>query len=177
MDKIVYWSQFEVGKWNFKLAATNDGLCYVGTPNTTIEELTGWLNSHLKTYTIERNDEKLQSYINQFINYFSRKSTTVSVPLDVRATSFQRKVWDALTQIPFGKTCSYSEIASKIGNPNAVRAVGGAIGANPVLITIPCHRIIGKNGSMTGFRAGVDLKKYLINLETRSTFGDNYMKI
>lgn len=82
-----------------------------------------------------------------------------------KGTAFQRSVWKALTQIPYGKTTSYGEIAKQLGNPNAVRAVGGAVGRNPVSILIPCHRVLGKDQSLTGFGGGLPTKRYLLNLE------------
>jgi methylated-DNA-[protein]-cysteine S-methyltransferase len=83
-------------------------------------------------------------------------------------TAFQRKVWDALSSIKFGETVSYRDIAKKVGNPKAVRAVGAAIGKNPISIIIPCHRVIGSNGKLTGFAGGVLTKEFLLDLESRA---------
>ena len=93
-----------------------------------------------------------------------RKEFTAATAL--HGTPFQQSVWQALLEIPFGETVSYSTIAERIGNPKAVRAVGTAIGANPMLIIVPCHRVIGKNGSLTGFRGGLEMKAHLLNLES-----------
>ncbi len=86
-------------------------------------------------------------------------------PLDVRATAFQQRVWKALQQIPRGETRSYSELARELGQPTAVRAVASAIASNPVAIAVPCHRVIGKDGSLTGYRWGVDRKRKLLAAE------------
>jgi AraC family transcriptional regulator of adaptative response/methylated-DNA-[protein]-cysteine methyltransferase len=86
-------------------------------------------------------------------------------PLDVRATAFQQRVWKALQQIPRGETRSYSDVAREVGRPTAVRAVAAAIGANPVALAVPCHRVIGKDGSLTGYRWGVERKRKLLAAE------------
>lgn len=86
-------------------------------------------------------------------------------PLDIRATAFQHRVWKALQRIPRGETCSYSEIARKLGRPTATRAVGRAIATNPIAVVVPCHRAIGKDGSLTGYRWGLELKRKLLKAE------------
>jgi len=88
-------------------------------------------------------------------------------PLDVRATAFQQRVWNALRQIPRGETRSYSQIAAELGQPTAVRAVGTAIGSNPIAIAVPCHRVVGRDGSLTGYRWGVERKRKLLAAEAR----------
>ena len=87
------------------------------------------------------------------------------MPIDLHGTPFQQIVWKALQEIPYGQTVSYSDIAERIEKPNAVRAVGTAIGANPVLIIVPCHRVIAKSGKLGGFRAGLEMKEQLLELE------------
>ena len=95
--------------------------------------------------------------------YFTGKRTEFSgIPLDMRGTEFQRSVWSALLTIPFGQTRSYGDIARQIGNPKAVRAVGLANGQNPVPVIVPCHRVIGANGKLTGFGGGVETKQWLL---------------
>ena len=101
----------------------------------------------------------------QLREYFSGKRTEFSLPLDPAGTEFQKKVWKNLAKIPFGKTKSYSELARALGNPNASRAVGAANGKNPIAIVVPCHRVIGANGKLTGFAGGLDAKKALLTLE------------
>nr|WP_286168732.1 methylated-DNA--[protein]-cysteine S-methyltransferase [Roseburia sp. 1XD42-34] len=93
------------------------------------------------------------------------KRQKFELDVDLYGTAFQQKVWQALQQIPFGKTVTYSDIAESIEKPQAVRAVGAAIGANPIFIIVPCHRVIGKNGALTGFRGGLDMKKRLLLFE------------
>nr|WP_294488785.1 methylated-DNA--[protein]-cysteine S-methyltransferase [uncultured Anaerosporobacter sp.] len=103
--------------------------------------------------------------VEQLEEYFQGTRKQFDLPLQLRGTDFQLKVWKTLQIIPYGKTYSYGEIAKKIGNSKASRAVGGANNKNPILIIVPCHRVIGANGSMVGFAAGIGVKEYLLNLE------------
>lgn len=160
--KNIYWTAFKEKEWTIILAASDSGLSYVGT---SIEELKSWCQKHYKDAILLESEEKLSLYKTQFQEYFAGERTSFDLPLDLQGTEFQQKVWSALQKIPFGVTSSYSEIANSIHNAKAVRAVGGAIGANPILIVVPCHRIIGKNGRLTGFRSGIPMKKALLSLE------------
>ncbi len=103
----------------------------------------------------------------QLEQYFAGTLTKFTVPLDALGTPFQLDAWRALSNIAYGKTASYAEQATKIGRPKAVRAVGAANGKNPISIIVPCHRVIGSNGSLTGFAAGVDAKRWLLDHERR----------
>jgi methylated-DNA-[protein]-cysteine S-methyltransferase len=101
--------------------------------------------------------------------YFRGERRTFDLPLAPRGTEFQMDVWRALQRIPYGETRSYSGIAREIGRPAAVRAVGAANGANPIPIVIPCHRVVGSNGSLTGFGGGIETKRWLLALESTPT--------
>ena len=103
----------------------------------------------------------------QLDDYFAGRSTRFDLPLDLVGTAFQRRVWDGLCTIPYGQTISYRELAGRIGQPAAVRAVGLANGRNPVSIVVPCHRVIGADGSMTGYGGGVERKVFLLEHEAR----------
>jgi len=98
-------------------------------------------------------------------DYFARRRSRFTVPLDLRGTPFQRQVWQLLRDIPYGQTVSYSDLARSLGRRNAARAVGGAVGSNPISIIVPCHRVIGANGSLTGYGGGLSRKRALLNLE------------
>ena len=102
----------------------------------------------------------------QLQEYFAGTRQRFDLPLDFAGTEFQRKVWAALVSIPFGETRSYKQIAEQIGHPSAMRAVGAANGRNPVSIIAPCHRVIGANGKLTGFAGGLDIKVFLLSLES-----------
>ena len=101
----------------------------------------------------------------QFDEYFSGKRKVFSLKLNPIGTKFQKSVWQELQKIPYGETTNYGELARRIGNPNASRAVGAANGKNPIVIIIPCHRVIGKDGSLTGFGGGLPVKEQLLALE------------
>jgi methylated-DNA-[protein]-cysteine S-methyltransferase len=104
----------------------------------------------------------------QLSEYFAGKRTQFELPLDPRGTEFQKKVWRTLQQIPFGKTKSYAEIAKSIGASRASRAVGAANGKNPLPIVVPCHRVIGASGALTGFGGGLETKARLLALEAKA---------
>ena len=101
----------------------------------------------------------------QMREYFDGQRRRFDLQLDLSGTSFQRQVWNMLLEIPFGSSASYSMIAQRMGKPAAVRAVAQAIGRNPCLVVIPCHRVLGKDGSLTGFSAGLEVKRNLLRLE------------
>ncbi len=101
----------------------------------------------------------------QFTEYEKGVRKVFDLPLNLKGTEFQKKVWNALLEIPYGETRSYQEIAIRIGNHKAVRAVGGACNRNPIGIIVPCHRVVGKNGSLTGYAGGLDYKKLLLEKE------------
>jgi methylated-DNA-[protein]-cysteine S-methyltransferase len=105
--------------------------------------------------------------IRQLTAYFAGKLKEFDVPLVLNGTEFQKLVWRNLLEIPYGETTSYGQIAKKIGNPEASRAVGLANGSNPIPIIVPCHRVIGSNGDLTGFGGGILIKKKLLALESR----------
>ncbi len=111
--------------------------------------------------------EPFATAADQLAAYFEGRLTQFSLPLAARGTPFQRRVWTGLREIPYGETWSYGQLAGKVGNPAAARAVGLANGRNPIAIVIPCHRVIGSDGSLTGYGGGLDRKRYLLDLEAR----------
>ena len=111
------------------------------------------------------NDPILSKAIKQLEEYFSGDRREFDLPISAVGTEFQQQVWKALTTIPYGETWSYQDLANAIGNPKAVRAVGLANGKNPVSVIVPCHRVIGKNGKLTGYAGGVERKAKLLKLE------------
>lgn len=164
----IYWTLFVHQQWRMYIAATSKGLCYVGSHNKSFEELSQWVMNRIPNRVLLQDDKRLHPYAAELTEYFQGKRKSFAMTSDLYGTSFQLAVWNALREIPYGQTQSYSDIANHIQKPAAVRAVGAAIGANPVLITIPCHRVIGKNGALTGYRGGVEMKKQLLRLECES---------
>jgi len=116
-----------------------------------------------------RSDDTFRDVRLQIREYFGGERKTFDVPLAPQGTDFQISVWQALAKIPYGETCAYADIAKGIGNPKAVRAVGSANGNNPIAIIVPCHRVIGSDGNLTGFGGGLDSKRYLLELEARNS--------
>jgi O-6-methylguanine DNA methyltransferase len=121
----------------------------------------------------ERNDANkwMNQAANELRSYFAGVLRVFSVPLDMQGTDFQLSVWRQLVKIPYGETRSYAQVAEAIGRPKAVRAVGAANGSNPVAIVVPCHRVIGSSGKLTGYGGGLPLKKRLLELEGAWTMG------
>jgi methylated-DNA-[protein]-cysteine S-methyltransferase len=103
----------------------------------------------------------------QIADYLARKRRRFSVAIDIQGTSFQKQVWEALLAIPFGETRTYGDLAKQLGRPQAARAVGAATGRNPISIIVPCHRVVGSSGKLTGFAGGLDAKARLLELERR----------
>lgn len=114
-----------------------------------------------------RDDDALLDARRQLAAYFEGELTMFDLPIVMEGTPFQMRVWESLRSIPFGETVSYAEIARRIGNATAVRAVGAANGRNPVAIVVPCHRVIGADGSLTGYGGGIERKKWLLAHEER----------
>jgi len=115
----------------------------------------------------QRDDSLYASAREQLLAYFAGSLQAFDLPLNPVGTDFQKQVWDALTKIPFGETVSYQTIANAINKPKAVRAVGAANGKNPIGIIVPCHRVIGANGSLTGYAGGLERKRWLLQHEQR----------
>jgi methylated-DNA-[protein]-cysteine S-methyltransferase len=116
-------------------------------------------------------EEPFATAAEQLRAYFAGELTEFDLPLSPAGTEFQRRVWTGLQAIPYGETVSYGELARRVGNPTASRAVGLANGRNPIAIVVPCHRVIGSNGSMTGYGGGLDRKRFLLALEQESHAG------
>jgi len=164
-ERTIYGALLEHGGWTLPIGATADGLCCVGAIGESLEDLIQRESSRFKPSQWVRDDSRLNLYMDQLKQYWDGERTAFSFPRDVTGTPFQQAVWEALLAIPYGATVSYSDIAQAIGKPKAVRAVGTAIGSNPALITIPCHRVIGKNGALAGYRGGLAMKTKLLELE------------
>lgn len=141
------------------LAGTADRLEVIGFP--------GGRKAMAPQSEWQRDDAAFEVARQQLGEYFAGSRRAFDLPIAPRATSFQARVLAALRQIPYGETRSYKEIAEAIGEPKAVRAVGGANGNNPLPIVIPCHRVIGSGGQLTGFGGGLDTKRFLLDLERR----------
>jgi methylated-DNA-[protein]-cysteine S-methyltransferase len=142
-----------------RLAATPDALIALAFENQHEEDPANLAQTDPEASAI------LQEAENQLLAYFSGKRRAFDLPLQAQGTEFQRTVWSALRDIPYGEVRSYGQIASALGREKAVRAVGAANGRNPIPIIVPCHRVIGSNGKLTGFAGGLEAKRHLLALE------------
>jgi len=159
----IYYTELETAIGLIRLRGTEQGLTglYMQNHRHAPEEAEqrGW----------ERNDALFREVRGQLTDYFAGRRQTFDLAIDRAAlggTAFQQRVWAELEKIPFGVTISYGELAQRIANPNAVRAVGLANGKNPISIIVPCHRVIGANGSLTGYGGGLERKRWLLDFES-----------
>ena len=149
------------------VGGTDDGICSVSMGNSE-DELRRNLKLEFPRATLLEDRQKLSAYVNQILCYIdgSMEADLTSIPVDVRATAFQQRVWMELKRIPFGSTKTYSEIAEGIGSPSAARAVANACASNPVALILPCHRVLRKDGSIGGYRWGLGRKEALLAKES-----------
>lgn len=151
------------------LFGTEQGLSLIqfGTFAQNQEFAEKWVKRHMPGKSLVRSGEPLQDALLQLKAYFEGSRAGFDLNLDFKGTPFQVKVWQALLEVPYGRTASYKEIAERIGQPTAVRAVGGANNRNPLPIVVPCHRVIGTSGALTGYAGGIEAKELLLALEQR----------
>jgi len=147
------------------VAATARGVCWVGIHESGAR-LEAELRDDFHAAEVTRDDNAVHGLARKIVDYINGENHELDLPLDIRATPFQRDVWRELCAIPWGTTRSYGEIARRLGRPHASRAVGHANGSNPVAIVIPCHRAIGANGTLTGYRWGLECKRRLLDHES-----------
>ena len=150
------------------LAATPQGICGLTFERDGEKKTVAFTEAVTSDAFSAQRQSHLSRAIAQLDEYFAGTRTDFDVALDIiTGTPFQRAVWEALSQIPYGKTWSYGQLAAAVGNPKAARAVGGANNKNPIAVIIPCHRVIGADGSLVGFGGGLDIKKRLLELEAQ----------
>lgn len=163
---MIHYTEYEGPLGKLLLAATDNGLCGLYfEQHKYFKGTEGW----------RRNDgySHLRNAARQLDEYFSGRRKEFDLALDMPGTAFQRAVWNELLRLPFGATTTYQAVAQRIANPKAVRAAGTAIGRNPVSIIVPCHRVVGMSGSLSGYAGGLERKSYLLaHEEQRITKGD-----
>ena len=159
----MYYCYFNTPIGELLLAGDSDALSVIGFPQGAMrrDPEAEWIY----------NEQPFVNVCEQLAEYFSGDRKSFDVPLALSGTEFQVNVLEALKEIPYGETTSYGAIAKKIGRPKAVRAVGAANGRNPIPIIVPCHRVIGKSGDLTGFGGGLDTKEALLRLEAENSGG------
>jgi AraC family transcriptional regulator of adaptative response/methylated-DNA-[protein]-cysteine methyltransferase len=160
----IRWMTAESPLGRVLVASTERGLCAVMFGNTDAE-VERALRERFARAAFHRDEKGLGEAMRLVLKEMGESATAASLPFDVRATAFQHRVWKALRTIPRGETRTYGQIAQMIGAAKAVRAVGAACGANPIAVLVPCHRAVGANGSLTGYRWGVERKRRLLAME------------
>ncbi|MGD1895924.1 MAG: methylated-DNA--[protein]-cysteine S-methyltransferase [Phormidesmis sp.] len=160
---MIYYTWLESPVGELLLTANSESMC---------ESLTGLYLKGQKHFPelsedwVERTEFTIFEQVKtQLGEYFAHKRETFDIPLSPRGTDFQKQVWQFLHQIPFGQTASYGELATRLGKPGAARAVGAANGRNPISIIVPCHRVVGASGKLTGYAGGIDRKQWLLRHE------------
>ena len=159
MSEIKYYSEEIISEINIAVLASSKGIkkIFLNPAKETTE-----LSSATK---LRSDDPYLFGIFNQLKEYFAGTRKELEVPLDIEGTDFQKRVWNELQKIPYGKTISYKTLSEKLGDVKAIRAVGKANGQNPIAIIIPCHRVIGANGNLVGYAGGLAIKEKLLHLE------------
>lgn len=165
IGETVYWDVLEHGERSLFMGMTEQGLLEVTMGNEPFEAFERGVNRRAPGARLLRSEEKLAVCKEQIAEYLAGERQVFDLPYDLRGTEFQKAVWLATAEIPYGKTCSYQDIAWAVGNGKAMRAVGGALNKNPIPIVIPCHRVIGKSGALVGFGGGLPLKVELLKIE------------
>lgn len=161
-----FWHIYESQWGNLLIVVSHKGLVRITLPSESIAKVLNKLSQNRETILTFKNTNLIQRTKRQLEEYFCGQRENFYLELDPRGTEFQKKVWKALEKIPYGKTCSYQDIAKNIDQPKAVRAIGMANNKNPIPLIVPCHRVIGKNGDLVGFGGGLELKKKLLDLES-----------
>ena len=163
----VHQAEFESPIGSLRILSTARGVAYLELPHANGRGLAGWLSRHAPDAKTVQAFAPNRAAIAQVLEYLEAKRTAFALPLDLRGTPFQLQVWRELLRIPYGETRSYHDVARAIGEPLASRAVGGANGANPLALIVPCHRVVASAG-LGGYAGGLVLKRRLLALERNS---------
>lgn len=170
MTQQIFYTEMDSPIGPLTIVGTKKGLCILefGSMEDVEERLSGWLKKQSFAGELINSREALLQVVHALEEYFSGNLEKFDLPIDLHGTPFQKKVWNELLNIEYGTTKSYKDIAEAIAAPKAVRAIGTAIGQNPVPIIIPCHRVINSNGKLGGFTGGIDKKQKLLKIENAS---------
>jgi len=165
MEKL-HVARFESPIGEMRVAGSERGLAYLELPQASGRGLSGWLRRFADGAQVEEAYAPFRTSIAQLLEYLEGKRQVFDLPLDLRGTPFQARVYEAVARIPYGRTRSYAQIAEEVGQPKAVRAVGSANGANPIPLIVPCHRVIASDGRLGGYGGGLPLKAKLLAMES-----------
>jgi methylated-DNA-[protein]-cysteine S-methyltransferase len=162
---MVYCTSFESKIGLIYVASTEKGVCKVSVPRQTKRDFFRWLRDNFDDSEVADNKSRNREVIDQLTRYFNGKLAKFTMNIDLIGTPFQVRVWKELGKIPYGTTISYKQLAKRLGTSRGFQAVGRANAANPVPIIVPCHRVLGTDGSLVGYASGVKTKEFLLKLE------------
>ena len=165
-SKVVYYTVLDIEPIKLLIALTEEGICKIDF-GINEETFFKWIQKNKTECNIVKDSKPFSLAAIQIEQYFKKEREVFTVKLDIIATQFQKKVYKEMQEIPYGGTVTYKQLAMNVGGQGYSRAVGNAANKNPIPIIIPCHRVIGSDGSLTGFGGGVDLKERLLQLEKR----------
>lgn len=161
----VYCTSFDSRIGHIYVASTEKGVCKVSVPRESRKDFFAWLEHQFGTESVVDNKVRNREVIDQLNRYFNGKLAKFSCPVDLVGTPFQIRVWKELSKITYGSTVTYGHLAKRVSVPKGFQAVGRAVGANPVPVIIPCHRVLGSDGSLVGYSSGIKTKEFLLRLE------------
>lgn len=162
---MVYCTSFDSKMGLIYVASTDKGVCKVSVPRQTKRDFFRWLREHFDDSEVTDNKSRNREAMDQLNRYFNGKLAKFTCSIDLIGTPFQIRVWKELMRIPYGTTISYKQLAKRLGTSRGFQAVGRANAMNPVPIIVPCHRVLGTDGSLVGYAAGVKTKEFLLKLE------------
>jgi O-6-methylguanine DNA methyltransferase len=162
---MVYCTSFDSKIGLIYIASTDKGVCKISVPRQSKRDFFRWLRENFDDSEVVDNKSRSKEVMDQLSRYFNGKLAKFTCGVDLRGTPFQIRVWKELTRIPYGTTISYKHLAKRVGTSRGFQAVGRANAANPVPIIVPCHRVLGTNGSLVGYGSGIKTKEFLLKLE------------
>ncbi|MGA9115949.1 MAG: methylated-DNA--[protein]-cysteine S-methyltransferase [Bacteroidota bacterium] len=162
---MVYCTSFESKIGIIYIASTEAGVCKVSVPRQSRRDFFRWLHEHFADHEVIDNKSRNKEAIDQLTRYFNGKLARFTTPVNLMGTPFQLRVWKELQGIAYGSTITYKQLARRIGTSKGFQAVGRANAANPVPIIVPCHRVVGADGSLVGYSSGIKTKEFLLRLE------------
>lgn len=167
MSETIYYDDLQFDNYDFLIAISETGLVYVDIVSKDLDKVTAFFAKYKEEITLEHNPQKVAPYKTELVQYLKGKRQVFEMQVDFgqRGTDFQQAVWQELLRVPFGSSSSYSKLAEAVGRPQATRAVGTAVGKNPIPIIVPCHRILRKDGGIGGYAGGLPLKYRLLEIE------------
>jgi methylated-DNA-[protein]-cysteine S-methyltransferase len=162
---MVYCTSFDSKIGLIYIASTDKGVCKISVPRQTKKDFFRWLRDNFDDSEVVDNKSRNKEVMDQLNRYFNGKLAKFTVALDMRGTPFQLRVWKELQKISYGTTISYKQLAKRLGTSRGFQAIGRANAANPVPIIVPCHRVLGTDGTLIGYDSGVKTKEFLLKLE------------